>query len=509
LSTGSSNPELNGATGHLAAGTVFVLAGQVAFVACGYVLHAYLGHVIDPTTYGMYGVIMAALTWTQNALNNGVPWAVRRFLPSDPDASHAILRTGLRCQVMIAIVLYAACMLLAPWFARAIRDPSLTFYLRIAVTDLLGMALYTFYRAALNGLRQFAAQGMTVAAYAVGKLVFSVLLVYQGYSLAGALIGNALASVVGWLVALALLRRKTGPAFGRTARARAKSSRRYDGRTILGFALPTVLFTLASTFLTTVGVIGVKALVSDGDQVGYYTAANLLATAPTMLLAAFSLTLFPHLAASMANEDWGLTRTYIRSAVRYLTLVVVPATFLVLGTSPQLISIVYPGHYTAAAPLLNLLFIGTGLYSLYMIFANVILAEGRVLLALSIPVALMPVSLAATWYLTDRLGPPGAACSTVLVMALGVIVVAAYVLRRFTVRLDWASLMRVGAASLAIYALTRLIVVQGAWLVPYCAGLGAAYLALLCLLGELDIRDLTKWRAMLGSALGKSAKVGA
>ena len=85
MSRGGKTSGLNTSAGHLALGTVFVLAGQSVFVVCGYVLHAYLGHAVDATTYGMYGVVMAVLTWTQNALNNGVPWAVRKFLPADPD----------------------------------------------------------------------------------------------------------------------------------------------------------------------------------------------------------------------------------------------------------------------------------------------------------------------------------------------------------------------------------------------------------------------------------------
>jgi len=508
LSTGSVEPKMNRPAGHLASSTVFVLAGQAAFVACGFLLHAYLGHAIDPATYGLYGVVMAVLTWTQNALNNGVPWAVRRFLPADPGASRDILRVGLRCQVMVALVLYTLCMVLAPWLAAAVHDPGLTWYLRIAFTDLLGMAFYTFYRGALNGLRLFAAQGLVVAAYAAAKLALSVLLVRLGYSLSGALIGNALASVAGWLVAFLLLRRGMRSASTRAEEAIGGSSRRYDARAMLGFGLPTVLFALASSFLSTVGVIAVKALVSDGVQVGYYVAANLMATAPTMLLAAFSRTLFPHLAGSIANEDWGLTRAYIRSGVRYLALTVLPGALLVLGTSRQLITLVYPEHYAAAASLLNLLFIGTGLHSLYMIFANAILAEGRVFLALIIPAGLVPASLVVIWYLTSQIGPLGAAYGTVLVLALSVVLAAAYVLRRFAVRLDWASLMRVSAASLVIYGLTRLVVVQGAWLVPYYAALGAAYLALLCLVGELDIRALSNWRAMLSGALGgKGAKI--
>ena len=477
----------------LALGTAFVLAGQVSFVLGGYVLHFYLSRAIDPVAYGTYGVIMNVLTWTESALNNGVPWAIRRFLPTDPKASASILRAGLIWQMVVAAMLYALTMLAAPWFTGAIRDSSLTFYLRLALTDILLMALYTFYRAALNGFRLFAAQGASLAAYTVGKLASSLLLVGLGYALTGALVGNIIGSLIGCLAAFILLRRSTGLALRSTIARGERTSRHYNGRVILGFALPTVLFTLAGTFLTSVGLVGVKALVRDGLQVAYYTAANYLATAPTLLLVAFSLTLFPHLAGSIATQNRPLTRAYIRAAVRYLSLVLLPGTCLVLGTSSHLISLIYPRDYAVAAPLLNLLLISIGLYSLYMIFANAILAEGRVFLALGIPSALVPVSLLATWYLTERFGPAGAAYATVLTTGLALLTAAVYVLRHFAVHLDYTSLLRVSIASLALYGLTRLYVAQQTLLLPYYLLLGITYLALLCLLGEIKITDIRKY----------------
>ena len=490
-------------TSGLASGTAIVLAGQAAFVLCGYVLHFVMSRVMNPTAYGIYGVMMNILVWTESALSNGVPWAVRKYLPEDPGNSHAILRAGLIWQMVVGIVLYAGTLLIAPLFSGAIRDPSLTFYVRLALTDIFWMALYTYYRGALNGFRMFAAQGAAMAAYAIGKLVFTLLLVRLGFSLGGALIGNVLGSIAGWWAGVALLRRRPQHEQGGGQEESTRAARRYNGRTILGFALPTVLFTLAGTFLTTVGLVGVKALVANGDAVGYYAAANYLATAPNLLLVAFSMTLFPHLAGSIAVRNWPLTSAYIRSAMRYLTLVLLPGIALVLGASRRLMTIIYPHNYAVAAPLLNWLILSTALYSVYMIFANAILAEGRVFVALSIPGTLVPVSLVATWYLTTRLGPQGAALAAVLSTGLAAVAAAFYVVRRFGVRLDWRSLLRTAFAAAVLFGLTRLYLPSQALLLPYVALLGAVYVALLCLLGELEVQALRRWARRLWAALSR------
>jgi stage V sporulation protein B len=505
--TDTRDPSLGRSADQLALGTAFVLVGQATFVFGGYLLHFYLSRAIDPVPYGTYGLIMNVLTWIESALNSSLPWAVRKFLPADPEAGHDILGTGLKWQLVIGVVLYAAAMVAAPWFSAAIRDNSLTFYLRLAFADILLMGLYTLYRAALNGLRLFAAQGASMVVYTLAKLVSSLLLIQLGYSLSGAIVGNAIGTLAGWLAAVWLLQRAAGLTLRSVVTVDQPTSDRYSGRTMLGFAVPTVLFTLTTTFLGTVGLVAVKALVADGLQVAYYAAAKNLAMAPTVLLVAFSFTLFPHLAGSIAAQDWPLTRTLIQSAVRLLALVLVPGTFLVLGTSPQIIPILYPRGYAAAAPLLNLLLISTGLHSLYMIFANAILAEGRVFLALSIPAALAPMSLLATWYLTDQWGPPGAASAAVLTTGLAMLAAGTYVLRRFVVRMPWASLGRITVASLGIYAVTQVYVPSGVLFVLYCLALGLVYLALLVLLREITLQDIGQWRAALsGTILGRKVK---
>ncbi len=499
MSHTASAPQANRISSGFVSGTALVLAGQASFVVCGYLLHFFLSRRLDPATFGTYGVILNILTWVESVLETGVPWAVRKFLPADPEASDSIVQAGLRWQLTLAALLWLSATLAAPVLTAAMGDAGLTSYLRLALADIVLMALYTLYRAVLNGRRQFALQGASMAAYAVSKLGSTVLLVLMGYALGGALVGNILGSFLGWLAALWLVRR-TAQSLARVQPSQSTPTRRYSGRAILGFALPTVIFTLASTFLTSIGLVVVKALVSDGDQVGYYAAAAYLANAPSLLLVAFSWTLFPHLAACIAAHDEPSARAYLRLALRYLSLVLIPGTLLVLGTSPYLIPIIYPDSYAVAAPLLNWLMLGTALYSLFIVFANAMLAEGRVLLAMLIPGVLAPLGLALSWYFTRHVGAAGAAYAVVLTTLLAALASGAYVLRRFRVRLDLRSLARASVAGAGLYALTRVVSAHGMWLLAYYLILGAVYLVLLCLLGEFHVGDVRRaWTGLAGA----------
>ncbi len=500
MSAAESVPQANRLSSGFASDTLLVLAGQASFVLCGYLLHFFLSRRLDPAAFGSYGVILSVLTWSESVLETGVPWAVRKFLSADPGASESIIAAGLRWQLALAVPLWAIATLAAPILTGAIRDPGLAALLRLALVDIVWMALYTLYRAVLNGRRQFALQGASMTAYAVSKLASSILLVLLGYAVAGALVGNILGSFLGWLATSWLVRRGARSLVANQAAGR-EHAYRYSGLGILRFALPTVVFTLASTFLTSIGLVVVKALVGDGAQVGHYAAAAYLANAPNLLLVAFSWTLFPHLAACIGTGDYASASNYLRVALRYLSLVLIPGTSLVLGTSSRLITIIYPSSYAVAAPLLNSLMLSTALYSVFIVFANAILAEGRVLLAVGIPGTLVPVALTASWLFTRECGAAGAAYAAVLATLLAAFASGAYVLKRFRVQLEWASLARASVSAAVLYALSHFVPAGGLWLVACYLALGAVYLALLCLLGEFSRQDLQGAWARLAAAL--------
>jgi O-antigen/teichoic acid export membrane protein len=478
----------------LTLGTTFVLAGQLVFVLSGYVLHYFLSRRLDAAAYGTYGLVMSVLTWTEGALNSGIPWAVRKFLASRPEAAPAILSHGLRWQMAMGIVILGAAAVLAPPLSASLGDRGLALPLQIALVDVLFMALYTLYRGALNGLLRFAAQGLTMVVYSITKLLSSLLLVGAGLSIFGAIAGNIVGTVGGWLAGAWLLARATG--LGGLALLRRPTSLDEE-RAILRFALPGVLFTLSSQFVTALGPLAVKGLVRSDVQVAQYSAASYLASAPNVLLVAFSFTLFPHLAASIARGANDLTRTYVRTAVRNLALVLAPGAVIACCLSSEVITLLYPASFAPAGTAFSLLFVATGLASLYMVFANAILAEGRVGLALGLGGMYALSSLGATLALTERWGTTGAAGASAVAAGLAALLAGLYVNRRFGASLPWHSLVRIGTASAAVLLLLTLLHSRAPVLIPWLAASAFVYLAALLGLREVGSKELRGLREAL------------
>ncbi|MFN2226173.1 MAG: lipopolysaccharide biosynthesis protein [Anaerolineae bacterium] len=494
------------ADSQLPRGALYVALGQGAFVLTGYLLHILLSRWLTAADFGLFNVTMAVLVWTEITVNNGVPVALQRFLPDRGLSESSVLDATARCQAMVAVAVFVFMFLATPLLALLLRDPALTGYLRLALIDVLAMAAYAYYRGALNGWRSFRQLSATIGAYSVAKLAAISGLVLLGLGIRGALIGNVISSLGGLTAGYLWTRRRrraadlTGSGLAAApAAVPPESPAAVSVRGVMAFVLPAALFTLASNVLLGLDLMGVKALVSDADQVGYYSAAVKLAEAPRLVLLAFSFTLLPSLSHAIAAADLDRTRHYLQQTMRLLNLVLLPILALVSATAEGVILLTFPDSYRSAGPILGVLVFAYAAYTVYITLVTALLAENRPGRALAIPLALLPMAAAAVWAGVTYLGLPGAALASLLVTIAAALVVAAYVFYRFRPAAGplLRSLARVGLASAAIWGLARLWSPGGLVLIPAYLLLGGLYLALLFLLGELRRQDLDELRSLI------------
>ena len=490
------------ADSQLPRGALYVALGQGAFVVVGYILHILLSRWLTAAEFGLFNVTMAVLVWTEITVNNGVPVALQRFLPDRGLSESSVLHATARCQALVAVAVFLLMFLAAPGLALLLRDPALTGYLRLALVDVLAMAAYAYYRGALTGWRSFRQLSTTIGAYSVAKLAAISGLVLLGLGIRGALIGNVVSSLGGLAAGYLWTRRRRRRVAEPTASLPVEppeAPAAVSARGVMAFVLPAALFTLASNVLLGLDLMGVKALVSDADQVGYYSAAVKLAEAPRLVLLAFSFTLLPSLSHAIAAADPERTRHYLQQTMRLLALVLLPVLALVSATAEGVILLTFPDSYRSAGPILGILIFAYAAYTVYITLVTALLAENRPGRALAIPLALLPVAAAAVWTGVTYLGLPGAALASLLVTVVAALIVVAYVSYRFRPAAGplLRSLARVGLASAAVWGLARLWSPGGLALIPAYLLLGGLYLGLLFLLGEVRPRDLAELRGLV------------
>jgi O-antigen/teichoic acid export membrane protein len=496
----SSNPrgvglQVTGTDRQLPQSTLYVALAQGAFLVTGYIVHALLARWLEPALYGVFGVSMTILVWVEITVNNGVPSALQKFLPDASLSERSVLRAAGRCQLLISVGVFLVMFLASPWLAALLRDSTLTGYLRLAFVDILAMGAYAYYRGVLNGWRAFRQLSVAITAYSVAKLAAICLLVYLGFGVQGALVGNVVSSLGGLAAGYFWIRRRKRQVehaarvndAGTTTVSAALSE-----RSMMAFVLPTALFTLASNLLLGMDLMGVKALLGDANQAGFYNAAVNLANAPRLVLLAFSFTLLPSLSHSIATRDLAQTRKTLQQTLRLLALVLFPILALVMGTAQAAIVFVFSAAYKPAAPILMILIFAYAAYTVYITLVTTLLAENRPGRALAIPLVLLPVMVGAVWVGVSRLGTVGAALATLCTVTAGAAVVTAYVFRRFRPGTDvlGRSLGRIALASAAVWFVAWRWSPGGLMLILAYGLLGTFYLGLLLALGELRIEDL-------------------
>jgi O-antigen/teichoic acid export membrane protein len=369
------------------------------------------------------------------------------------------------------------------------------------------MGAYAYYRGVLNGYRAFRQLSLTIMAYALTKLLAICLLVYLGFGVRGALVGNVVASLGGLAAGFFWARRRwslplsdAGPSEPVDGRAQVSE------RQVLAFVLPAALFTLVSNVLLGLDLMGVKALVGNEVVVGYYSAAVNLANAPRLVLLAFSFTLLPSLSHAIAGQDWAQTRHYLQQTTRLLALVLFPILTLVTGTAGALVTFVFSAAYQPAAPILTVLIFAYAAYTVYITLVSALLAENRPGWALAIPLFLLPMAAAAIWLGITLFGALGAALAALSAVALAAAIVTGYVFYRYRPRVAAVSLGRIALAAAVIGVLAWLWSPSGLVLLVAYGLLAGLYLALLLLLREIKTKDLAMVRSWLraGATSGSS-----
>jgi len=459
----------------LGRGTLYLMLAQGVFLASGYLVHAGLGRILGPQQYGTFGVVIALVTIFNLLLTSGFPLAASRYTAMHPRNLGGIKKAAEKILLPAAASVFLLYFSLADTIALMLGDRSLAPYIRISAFIIPIYAIFTLHTGLLNGLREYGKQAKSQLTYNTAKVAGVFTFVLLGYSVSGALAGFALAPLAGLIIARHYLGRLPPPD-------------PFPPRRLLSFALPLIAFTVTLQALLSLDLLLVKRLIS-GEEVGYYTAAANLAKIPYIMLSALGAAVFPAIAGSGSSSR--ITLRYIRESFRYLLLLLLPATILLSAASRHVVSLFYSPRYLAAADPLSILVAGWGLFSLFSLLTTGINATGGVRATLLLTLPLLPLALFANLVLIPEYGMRGAAISTTITGAAGLLMVTAYLVFRYrALPFRLLSTLKITAAAAIMYAAAGVISSHAAYALLGYPLLLTLYLMLLHLTGELTEKDI-------------------
>ena len=500
----------------LTRGSLLITATQVVTVAVAYATNVFLARRLGPDAFGLFGVIVTVMMWLEMFVAEGLPLWVARTTDSVADLRHAVPRHYVLAQLALSVALVAALVLSAPTLARVFGAPNSTGLFRLASVDIPIYAGYALLIGVLIGARLYRAQSASLIAYQLAKLIATVTLVgTAGLAVVGAVLGSVTASVVGLGTSAASVfahSRRLGPATGPGSAAAAPP--RADGAEeaadraamiaagagqpqtpmssasdVLGGSAASAAFVLLQTLLLAAGLWLLRAMV-PGDEAGYFRAASLVGQVPIELSAGFTWALYAAYAAAFRAGDTIRCRHYLSQATRLVVTCGVAWVAIVAPTATDVTALLFSARYQAGGPPLAALSVGLGVGLLGMVLGPTFLIRERKALLIGVSAALVVVEIVLVAVLAPRFGAFGAAIASAVSLALGGVMLLAFV----TPELDFKLvplLVRTLVPGAIVGLVAGLVPMPGpTWLILWYPALAALFAALLWASGAVTRADL-------------------
>jgi O-antigen/teichoic acid export membrane protein len=462
-------------------GSALLLIAQLTLMLTSYVVALALARGLGSELYGAYGIVYSFLLSVELVGRLGLPQAVSKLVAERPQIEPPLEATGFTLAAIVFTAIFAAFWIAAPLLGELFNVADGARLFRIAALDIPFYGGYFMLVHILTGRRRFGLQCLGTVVYGVSKAIGILVLVAIGPSVAGALVVNA----VGSIIALLLLAICVG-------RAPFRFTLAYS-RPVIRLAAPVSVIALGTQILNAVDLWVLNAVGTTVEEAvkGLYVAAVNVARIPNFVAFVVTAVLVPSIAAALAAKDLEGARAYLGGAVRFMALVLVPACALIAVNAADVLVLLFSSEYAGGADLLVVLVFAHGLlYTIFMAFANALVGAGQAATSakLSLTALIFAVALSVIWVL--RAGALGAAFAALV--ANGAAAVGASIVMARTVGwpAELSTLPRVLLLTAAICVPGWWIEAQGLMLLVELALLGAAYVALLPLAGLVDRTDL-------------------
>lgn len=468
-------------------GTVYIMIAGLVFSVFNYAIHVGLARKFGPELYGIFGILMSLYLINTAFLSTGIPRALSKFVSETKEKTVSFLKTSVRLQLILALLIAFIYIIFAPVIGRILKDPSLIKYIAFIGIMTFPFSLIILYQNGyLNGMRLFKKQAIVIISHSILRVLFVFLLVLFGFKVFGALVGYFLASLAALLFAWWL-----------SKGSNQSKNNWFKSKKIILFALPLITASVAFTLVKNINVLFIKSLLLDNSLAGLYTAAVTLSNIPHIIFVGLPLTLMPSISKSMAEGNLALAQKYISQSLRYLMLLLFPIIAIITALSTEILSLFYSSTYSAAGPTLSILSLSSAFLIISLTLLSIITGSGKPKFEMSINLIMILIICSLNFYFIPSLGIFGAALSSLITSFTAFVIAGVYVFKKFKILAEMKSFIRILISSGIIFVFALILDCSGIWLVINTVLLFVLYLLLLFAMKELKKEDLILLKRVL------------
>jgi O-antigen/teichoic acid export membrane protein len=373
-----------------AGGTVYLFAGKTLstiILAVGTIVLAWF---ILEGDYGLYAVALIPVGTLSLFQDWGVSTALTRSCAKYRAANEAAelrktVMAGLTFEVATGTILAAASALTATFVATIIfKKPETAPLIMLASLSILSASVLSATQSIFVGFERMKLSSLTMISQAMVQTSLATSLVYLGYGAIGAMIGYTIASLVASVFSIILLKYSILRNLPKVKTS--KSQLIPTIKSLLNYGVPLAIASIVSGVLIQFYLF-MMASYCTNEQIGDYKVSGNFGLLLTLITVPVSTVLFPAFSKIDAQKEKHLLRTVFASSVKYLSLLLVPATLMMIVLSSPLIGTLYGDKWLYAPLYLSFGIVG----NLFVIIGNLgigslfaALAETKLLLKLSL-----------------------------------------------------------------------------------------------------------------------------
>lgn len=367
----------------LFSGSVIMIVGSNSANFLNLLYHFVLGKMLGPGGYGEF-VAIISLVGLLGILPVSLSLVVVKYISAAKNSStiSALIHWFKTKVFRISLIFSTIILLTSPVISSFLHINNVIYLILIAFSFLFSIQSL-LNRAILQGLLKFKEMVISVIAENSMKLLVSVLLIYLGFQVGGAISGFVISIILGWYIAKSYLHY-----------SKEKKGININLRPMLAFAVPVFMQSLAVTSLYSSDVILVKHFFSSHDA-GIYAALSTLGKIIFFGAGPIGAVMFPLISKRHA-QDGEYRKLFVYSLLS--TLILAVFVLVIYWLFPGfIINVFYGSAYLEVANLLVWFGIFITLFTLSSLLITFHLSLGRTKVVW-LPVAASIVQIIIIWF---------------------------------------------------------------------------------------------------------------
>jgi O-antigen/teichoic acid export membrane protein len=490
------------------------VAASTIIMAVGSII---LGRLLTTDEYGLYGIVLIPATLINLFRDWGINSAMTKYIASlrasqRDDEIHDYIAAGLIFEVASGLALSFLSLGLASFIATAVFNrPESASYIAIVSVSIISGSLLVASQSGFVGFERMELNSFTLICQAVVKTAVGPLLVFLGYSVLGAVIGYTLGFVAAGTIGLATFYLVLIRPLRKNRTKNSNSSMTKMLRIMLNFGVPLSIASILGGILTQIYAFIIIPLTSNTLYGNYVVAVN-FSVLLTFFTTPISTVLFPAFAKLDGQNEHELVKNVFASSVKYTSILLVPATMVLMALSGPIVGTLYGEKYVSGPFFLTILVVG----NLFVVFGS--LSSGGLLYGLGetwIPmiqsIVTLVIGLPLGVVLIQMYGITGLIIAGVVAGLPSMFWGLYWIWKHYRAKADFASSAKIFAASAiaAVLAYLPMVFLNTADWIKLIIGLIiflAVYIFGGPLIGAVSLSDINNLRTMF-SSMGIVSKI--